>query len=108
MMRILGSIRQRKRARTFDSKHRKRDPHRPFGSAPGKRASATLLSLKLFHGFEKNVASDAERLWANFVERILRSVPLTVVQKVPDDIHAGTATLYEEIMIISPVCTPPS
>jgi hypothetical protein len=58
----------------------------------------------MLHGFQNNVAGDGEHLWADFVERILRSVPITVVQEIPDDIHRGNAALQEGIVVIFGGC----
>jgi hypothetical protein len=52
-----------------------------------------LLGLELFQGLEKDVADDGEGPGADFVERILRSMPVTVVRKVSDDIHCGNTAL---------------
>src|SRR6266403_1846265 len=67
--------------------------------------TSSLFLLQLFHTFEKNVADDGERFRADLVERILRSVPVTVIRKIPDDIHRGHASLQEGIMVILGACT---
>src|SRR5258708_38166903 len=59
-----------------------------------------LPRLKLLDRFQENVAGDGQRFGTDFVESILRSVPVTVVYKVADDIHGGHSSLQEGIMII--------
>src|SRR5882762_345895 len=64
-----------------------------------------LLRLKLLDRFQENVAGDGERFGTDFVERILRSVPVAVIQEVADDIHRGHASLQEGIVVILGGCS---
>jgi hypothetical protein len=62
--------------------------------------SGDLFCLELFNGFEEDVANDGESFGADFVEGILRCVPVTVVHKIPDDIHGGNTALHKGVMVI--------
>ena len=87
-----------------DSKRKKKRSPRPFGHAQNKESASTSIRLELLYAFQKNVAGNGERLGADFVERVLGRVPVTVVQKVSDDIHRGNASLQEGIMVILGGC----
>src|SRR6266852_4919003 len=103
MMRILESTRWRKKARTCDLRSRKR-LLRPFVRAQNENAASTSFGLKLLDRFQENVASDGQGFGADFVERILRSVPVTVIHEVADDVHGGNAALQEGIMVVLGGC----
>ncbi len=69
-------------------------------SDPAGRFKSSLeasLRLKLFDAFEKNVTNDGQCFGTDFVERILRGVPVvdvaagTVIEI--DDIHRGNVAL---------------
>src|SRR5258708_31680636 len=92
MMRTSGSIRWYKRERKCGSRNKK------------NFVCASLLLLKLFHGLQKNVANDGQALGADFVQRVLRCVPVidvptrAVVQV--DDIHGGHVAAEKRQMIV--------
>src|SRR6266567_6412902 len=92
MMRTSGNIRRCKKGKRCGSRNKKN-----FGCA-------SLLHLKLFHGLQEYMANDGQALGADFVQRVLRCVPVidvpsrTVVQV--DDIHGGHVAAEKRQMIV--------
>ena len=69
-----------------------------------RRAVAASLGLELFDAFEKNVADDGQGFGADFVERILRSVPVIDVAAGAvieiDYVHRWNVAFQKRLMIV--------
>src|SRR6266581_4725742 len=92
MMRTSGSIRRCKKERKCGSRNKK------------NFVCASLLRLKLFHGLQEYMANDGQALGADFVQRVLRCVPVidvaiwTIIQI--NDIHGGHVADEKRQMIV--------
>ena len=68
------------------------------------RAAATSLCLELLHAFQKNVANDRESFGADFVERVLRRMPVVDVAAGAvieiNHIHRGNVAFQKGLVIV--------